>query len=249
MLRGLFGSSARQAAPFAPELAGAALNAPAAPAPLLANPEAAAPTSRSYLGGLVKYEPQAGMTGAERMQIIGATLRDIGSGLGGGQGGSLEAVQEGFRARQAKTEKEGLMKRLQQMAGELYPDDEEAQLLFKADPSAFVESRIKAREPDVDYVTRPEGLYRIDKKANKAEMVQEFERSAPSGWEWDGEKLAPIPGGPYDPNYIGQAAGVRRDAVVSRPTPSRARSGGGGGGSRGGSAPASAATPPWKRTW
>jgi hypothetical protein len=49
---------------------------------------------------------------------------------------------------------------------------------------------------------------------------------APSGWRWNGDKLEYIPNGPADPKYIGQTAGIRREAVVSRPTPSRAKAGG-----------------------
>lgn len=234
MLRGLFGSSARQAAPFAPELAGAAPNAPAAPAPLLANQEPAAPTSRSYLGGLVKYEPQAGMTGAERMQIIGATLRDVGSGLGGGQGGSLEAVQEGFRARQAKTEKESLMKRLQQMAGELYPDDEEAQLLFKMDPGKFVDARLKEREPEKPVVVNTRlGPRLYHPKSGEYEKLEDIPDKLPFGWKLD-ENGDPM----IDPNFVagqGQLSNVRAAATAAHRAPPRGRSGGGGGGGGGGS--------------
>lgn len=54
--------------------------------------------------------------------------------------------------------------------------------------------------------------------------------TAPSGYAWadpDNKALRYIQGGPGDPNVIGTVAGVRRDAVVSRPTPSRARASGG----------------------
>lgn len=73
---GLFGASARQA-----------LAAPVAPA---GNPN----PERSYLGGLIKYQRPEGQTGADRMALLGATLADVGSGLGGGRGGAVSAVQE-----------------------------------------------------------------------------------------------------------------------------------------------------------
>jgi hypothetical protein len=59
--------------------------------------------------------------------------------------------------------------------------------------------------------------------------------NAPSGYQWgeDGG-LAFIPGGPADPAQVGQISGSRRDAVVSRPMPTRARpAASGGGGSSG----------------
>lgn len=54
--------------------------------------------------------------------------------------------------------------------------------------------------------------------------------TAPSGYTWadpNNTALKYIQGGPGDPSVIGTAAGVRREAVVSRPTPSRPRAGGG----------------------
>lgn len=62
---------------------------------------------------------------------------------------------------------------------------------------------------------------------------------APSGYQYgdDGE-MTYIPNGPADPNVIGRSAGVRRDAVVSRPAPRRA-SGGGRSGSAPSTSPAS----------
>lgn len=63
--------------------------------------------------------------------------------------------------------------------------------------------------------------------------IPEDPRDPPSGWEVVNGHLQPIKGGPADPDYIAKISGVRRDAVVSRPTPSRARAGGGSGGSTG----------------
>ena len=58
-------------------------------------------------------------------------------------------------------------------------------------------------------------------------------KAAP-GWQVNPDgSWAPVKNGPYDPDYIARTAGVRRDAVVSRPTP---RVGGGGRGRSGGRA-------------
>lgn len=60
------------------------------------------------------------------------------------------------------------------------------------------------------------------------------------GWEWadaDKKTQRPIKGGPYDLDYIGSAAGTRRDEIIKRPTPSRAKAGGGGGGTSSGLPP------------
>lgn len=48
-----------------------------------------------------------------------------------------------------------------------------------------------------------------------------WRQTANGGWE-------PVEGGPYDPAYIAKAAGTRRDVIVSKPLPSRARGGGRG---------------------
>lgn len=52
--------------------------------------------------------------------------------------------------------------------------------------------------------------------------------NAPSGYQWnpDGSQTF-IRGGPADPAQVGQISGSRRDAVVSRPMPTRAGSGSG----------------------
>jgi hypothetical protein len=54
------------------------------------------------------------------------------------------------------------------------------------------------------------------------------------GFEYDpqAKRARPIPGGRYDPEYIAEVAGVRRNAITSQPMPSRARAGGGGRGRR-----------------
>lgn len=234
MIRGLFGSSARQAVPFVePErLENAASLLPAASAPQATSE----PETRSYLGGLIKYQrPEAG-TGPNALTTIGATLQDVAANLRGDRGGNLEAVQEQFRQRQARAEKESLRKRLEGMIDAQYGDDPEAQALFRADPSAFVEAQLKARQPSVSVERGEDGLYLVDARAGTSKKIQDWQRKAPLGWEWDesGERLRPVENGPYDLDYISNVAGVRREAVVERPMPSRARGGGGGGGRGGG---------------
>lgn len=62
-------------------------------------------------------------------------------------------------------------------------------------------------------------------------------REAPSGYRWsaDGTGLEAIPGGPGDPKVIDLLAGLRREAIVSRPIAARPRAGGGGRSSASGS--------------
>lgn len=239
MNRGLFGASARQAMPFVEDelLSAPAPMGLAAGPPAMGAPRAApAPGPKSYLGGLIKYQKPEGMTGAQRMALIGATLGDVAAGLQGGQGGGVARVQEQFRANGQREKMRGMM-------AKLYPDDPEAELMLDLDPSALSRAWLDSKKPvEWETIEADDGIYSVNPRTQESRKLQDVQRRAPSGWEWVDGDLRPIQGGPYDPAYIGQAAGVRRDAVVSRPLPSRARAGGGGGG-RG--APKS----PWSRKW
>jgi len=160
-LRGLFGSSARQAiAPggsfigkvgMSPEMNPAfALGVKEAmgePGEMKRPPVAVGNPEHSYLGGLIRYQRPEGQTGAERMALLGAAMSDAGAALQGGRGDALARVQDGFRKRAAEAQKQAEMANLKALAGELYGDDPEAQLLFAADPESFVKARAERLKP------------------------------------------------------------------------------------------------------
>lgn len=181
---------------------------------------------------------------AKKWQVIGATMQDVGNSLRGGQGGSLDRVQAGWRAREKEEKALAEMEQLRSLATELYGDDEEARLLFEASPEAFTGAMIKERTPQ--YVEGPGGIYEV--RGGESRLVQKYEPEPEKlnfGWSRDPEsnRLVPQPGGPADPDYIAKTAGVRREAVTTRPMPRVGGEGGGrgGGGSSGGM--------PWKQRW
>lgn len=230
MNRGLFGAVARRGTPFAPELAeegGMALTDQAPPpAPVVTSSKAPdGPAARSYLGGLIKYQRPEGQSDAQRMALIGAMLSDTAQGLQGGPGGSVARTQDHF-------EQQGRRERARSMVQEMYGDDPQAQLMYDLDPSALSQAWLKSKEkPKSRFVEGPDGIYAINEDTGESRRVQAYQRNAPSGWEWDDAGgLRPIKNGPYDLDYIGQATGTRRKAVVQNPMPARGRSGGGGGG-------------------
>lgn len=72
-------------------------------------------------------------------------------------------------------------------------------------------------------VEGPDGIYRVGPDGAPVK-IQSYPAPSPNGYRRRADGgLEFIPGGPADPRVIGSQAGVRRDAVVSRPTPSRAR--------------------------
>lgn len=238
----MFGSSFRQGRPFVePEVLPNPAPVAAAPA-VLADPAQAKP--REYLGGLIKYAPPK--TGPGGLQTFGATMQDIGASLTGGQGGNLERVQEAYRQRQAEAEKKSVMDRLQAMAGDLYPDDEEAQLLFKADPSAFVEERLKARQPEKPVLVNTRlGPRLYHPKTGEYETLEDIPEKLPFGWSLDENGNPQI-----DPQFVagqGALSNARAAATAAHRAPPRGRSGGGSSG--GGSPSGASAVPPWKRKW
>lgn len=143
MLRGLFGSSARQAG----VTDGGAFLAQA-------DPRLDDPISRTLGRSVMRRPPvmapeetRQTPQGADRLAILGATLQDVGIGIRGGQGGALERVQAGYRARAERDQAAQLREQMQTLAASLYGDDPEAQLLFMADPEAFVGARAERLKP------------------------------------------------------------------------------------------------------
>lgn len=197
VIRGLFGSSARQAQAghnFAP-------------------------------GGEPPPQP-ATPVGPSRWEKIGAGLHDIGAALGGTEGGAYRRVQDDYRKRAEKAKQDAEIERLKAMAAELYPDDPDAQFLFSMAPDKFVEQQLERRQPQIiegeDGIYEIQGG-----KSKLLQKYEPAPEKLSFGWVRgpDG-KLVPEPGGPADPNYIATTAGVRRDAVVKRPMP-RTGGGGG----------------------
>lgn len=141
-LRGLFGSSAR--------------NMKATPQTMAAHADQKLddPISRT-LGNdtmrrapILTPDPQADREEkARKWEIFGATLQDMGGSLSGRGGGNLARVQEGYRKRTAAEAGAAEAEKMRALAAELYADDPEAQLLFSADPEAFVAARAERMKP------------------------------------------------------------------------------------------------------
>lgn len=83
---------------------------------------------------------------------------------------------------------------------------------------------LKAQKPSEPKVIEgPDGIYR-EQSDHSFQKVTPYTPPPTFGWEvGPGGNLQPRKGGPADPDYIARTAGVRRDAIVSRPTPSHAR--------------------------
>lgn len=236
-LRGLFGSSVRQAYGDQPDIRGTySMSRDVNPAiaarvvdsmggtgaaggdvgPMKRPPVAVGNPERSYLGGLVKYQRPEGQTNAERMALIGATLSDVGSAFRGGEGGSLSRVQEQYR-------KHSQLERLRQMAKQAFPDDPSIEAMMEIDPDVVGQAWLeKHKAPEMTYVEGPDGIYAVNKKSGESRRVQSYPEKADASPGWrkrpDGA-WEPVPGGPYDPAYIAKTAGIRRDEIVSRPMP------------------------------
>lgn len=221
-LRGLFGSSARQAMQ------------PGGSFTAYADPKLDDPISRQT--GIVQMDraprlapPQQRPSGADRLSTLGAALSDAGMALRGGQGNSLARVQEGFRARSEKAKADTEMERLQTLASSLYGDDEEAQLLFLADPSKFVSQRLEERRPKQPILVNTRlGPRLYNPESGEYRSLEDIPERLPPGYRYD-EEGNPV----VDPNYVagqGALAEARAAAQAKYRAPPRGRTGGGGGG-------------------
>ncbi len=184
---------------------------------------------------------KAGLTGSDVLMGLGALLSDLSNGGNSG-------MQTVMSLREHRGDQ---MRKQQQQAQAM-----EAFAALQANPNATQADYLKAfaplmiqqgnfgglsaafKQPDEDFRTVPGlGVVRLT-----PDGPQPYELLVPEppkgetvspGWvvQPDGT-WAPKKGGPYDPDYIARASGVRREAIVSRPLPQRARasSGGGGGG-------------------
>lgn len=143
LLRGLFGSSARQ-------------NVTADPQAFVAvtDPRMDDPITRQVGASVMRrapvIRPDRAADSADRSQRLatfGAALSDAGIALRGGQGNALARVQEAYRKRAKEELALRQQEQMQAMAKQLYGDDPEAQLLFMADPEAFVGARAERLKP------------------------------------------------------------------------------------------------------
>lgn len=106
------------------------------PAPTLALPK----QKRGLFGG---GDPENPMTGAQRMQMLGATLRDVGAGLNGQGGEAVSSLQQAMQAQQAKAKAlkaaEANRAQLAAMAEQLNMDPRE-KVLFFANPNEWAKA-------------------------------------------------------------------------------------------------------------
>lgn len=68
----------------------------------------------------------------------------------------------------------------------------------------------------------------VNDPASMGRVVPRQPAEVPYGWRLsaDGKSLEPVPGGPADPAYQARLTGLRRDQIVARPMPQRAKAGG-----------------------
>lgn len=187
----------------------------------------------SLLSGAMKF-----MTSPQMLAAIGAGIKGDGTGVQiaaqlGQQRRELEAMaQKDAKAKADLARKNAAFKAAYQ-DGRFNP---QAYLDAIGDEGDALEAAQLARElgPKRKVFSNTHGVFAYDENDPESEIetLDEYERPAPVGFEYDeAGVLRPVRGGPADPEYIRQAADVRREAVVSRPMPSR----GGGRGGRGGS--------------
>lgn len=204
--RGMFGSLARQITPFVDDAETPPVR-PVAPAPVTQAPapaQAAGP--RSFLGGLVKYQRPEGMSDAQRMAMIGATMRDVGAGLQGRDGGAIESMMAARETQRQQAEEQSRMERLRG----LVPDNPLAQLLFALDPKAFGGALAEGLKPQ----TREGGKVYVDPMTGARESVARIDQFGDRYGFADPETLETGFGAPRDPTFAEQTG--RMSAETSR---------------------------------
>lgn len=175
---------------------------------------------------------------AKKWQVIGATMADVGSALGGRGGGSLDRVQAGWRAREAEEKAKAQMAQFRALAGELYGDDEESRLLFEMAPEKFIEHRLDARKPSKPVLVNTRlGPRAYNPETGEYRSLEDIPERLPPGYKYDEEGNVVV-----DPIYVqgqGALANVRAAATAAHRAPPR----GGGGGSS--AAPNGGRRQPW----
>lgn len=181
---------------------------------------------------------------AQKWQVVGATLADVGAALRGAQGGSLDRVQQGWRKRAAEEAAAKEMESLRALASDLYGDDQEAMMLFEAAPEAFIKQRLEERQPAKPVLVNTRlGPRLYNPQTEEYRTLENIPERLPPGYKYDdnGEVI-------LDPLYVqGQGAlAEARAAAAAKYRAPRGGGGGGGGGSRAAAAPASSRRRPWE---
>ncbi|MEW5685669.1 MAG: hypothetical protein AB1942_12185 [Pseudomonadota bacterium] len=177
---------------------------------------------------------------SQKAAILGATLSDIGASFRGGRGGSLERVQAGFRARAAQEKAQADMARINQMAADLYPDDEEAQFLFSQAPDEFVKQRLEERRPENSVVINTRlGPRLYSPKSGEYRSLEDIPERLPPGYRYNDQGEVVV-----DQTYVtGQGALAEARAAASAKY--RAPRSGGGERPAGGTLRAASRRQPW----
>lgn len=186
------------------------------------------------VGGWLSTPDREGMTGAERLQLFGVALAAPGAAV------AMRNAMENRHTRNAFMKELGGALGLDGSRG--LPTFEEVAPLLISGSLRGIEGMDQVgaflrqmRQPAPQSIEGPDGIYERGPQGwQRAMAYPDKPETVSPGWKprADGKGWEPVSGGPYDPEYIGRAAGTRRDVVVSRPMPQR---GGGGGRSGGGS--------------
>lgn len=80
------------------------------------------------LFGLIKKDPNAKLSGSERMQVLGATLRDVGASLNGGEASALSQLQAMLAAGAQRNAKTAFGNKLAGMMGPQYQESPAPQI-------------------------------------------------------------------------------------------------------------------------
>lgn len=175
-------------------------------------------------GGLKKYAT------ADNLYLLGAGLKDA----SGGGSENLMGAQQLMAKRQASQQQQELAQRAAGLfgGGRSLQDpgarEELMQLVAQGfDPSGMAAAS-KIGAPDLQVLQYGRGAYDVYDKANdkivRSQAATPEAPIAPSGMEVVDGRLQ------WRPGYVdsvGQLTGIKREAVTSRPMPSRARGGGG----------------------
>ena len=197
-----------------------------------------------------------GRTFGDKLSILGATLRDVSNPDQDNLGRMVNRIDDNIAMRQHQQAMDRLRSEVSPLDGPngsgtgraRTPQEIQAALL-QGQLSGLNTGAISQQFQPRLFQTQ-KGIVSVSPEGKPEVIYSDPETpKASPGWnvQPDGS-WTPVPGGPYDPAYIGRTTGVRRDAVVARPTPSRARpsSGASGATSARPSAPAAPSRRPWE---
>lgn len=172
---------------------------------------------------------------SDMLMILGAGLKDSSSPEANNLG-MVTQMQDQKRKEMLRLQQaQGLQQSVDGLGGNITREG-----LFKVLAPALIQqgnygalAGLVPQEEKPQIVEGPDGIYAVSASGESKKLQDYPAKPEPMNFGWtrgpDGQ-LAPLPGGPADPNYIAKTTGVRRDAIVARPMPRAARSSGGGGG-------------------